>query len=375
MNLNARWLAQLEALRNQGRLRTLQSGPGIDFASNDYLGFAKQLPKPSIEPLSASGIASRLLRGHHPIWDQVEAALAQWHGAEAALVFTSGYAANQGLLSTIIEPEDRVASDAFNHASIVDGLRLTKATRQVYRHLDLNDLEDKLRQTSSARRPGAELFIVTESLFSMDGDLAPLPELVRLAQSHAAHLIVDEAHATGCFGATGSGLIDSLGMRSSTLASVHTGGKALGVPGAYVCCSALLKQILVNRCRHFIFTTALPPIIGAWWLDALARAKGANAGRTRLHENARSFRHDLLQCDIQVPGEHYIVPVLLGEDSRAVRAATRLGQEGFDVRAIRPPTVPEGKSRLRISIHADHDVDTIRRAAAAVASAVAEAAS
>jgi 8-amino-7-oxononanoate synthase len=367
MNLAQRWLAQLEGLRSKGRLRTLTSVAGVDFASNDYLCYATRACPAPDPGLSATGAASRLLRGHHPIWDEVEAALAAWHGAEAALVLTSGYAANQGLLSSVIEPDDWVASDALNHASIVDGLRLTKARRQVYRHLDLNDLEDRMRFAAARRRPDSASFIVTESLFSMDGDAAPLGALTLLAEQYAANLIVDEAHATGCFGSNGSGLVDAHGLRSSILASVHTGGKALGVPGAYVCCSALLKQVLINRCRPFIFTTALPPLIGAWWLHALGRVKADAPGRRRLHDNARLFRNELKTRAMTVPGEHFIVPVMLGEDGRAFQAAGRLQQLGFDIRAIRPPTIPEGTARLRISIHADHDSDTLRRAATAVA--------
>jgi 8-amino-7-oxononanoate synthase len=366
MNLTERWLAELEALRAKGRLRTLRAGRGADFASNDYLGYSK-LAAPAVPDLSCSGVASRLLRGHHPIWDEVEAALADWHGAEAALIFASGYAANQGLLSTVIESQDWVSSDALNHASIIDGLRLTKASRRVYRHLDLNDLEEQLRQANMKRRPNAALFVVSESLFGMDGDIAPLRILVDLTQKHAAHLVVDEAHATGCLGANGSGLVDDLRLRSSVLATVHTGGKALGVPGAYVCCSTLLKQVLINRCRHFVYTTALPPIIGAWWLHAVERAKSASAARRCLHENARLFRNQLAINGIQVPGEGFIVPLLLGDDTRAVTAAARLQDAGFDIRAIRPPTVPEGTARLRISVHADHDAETLRKAAAAVA--------
>jgi 8-amino-7-oxononanoate synthase len=367
MNLTQRWLTQLEGLRAKGRLRTLHSGTGVDFASNDYLGYATH-PCPAREPgLSASGAASRLLRGHHPIWDEVETTLASWHGSEAALVLTSGYAANQGLLSSLIESGDWVGSDALNHASIVDGLRLTKAARQVYRHLDIDDLEERLRHAAACRRADSALFIVTESLFSMDGDAAPLGALIHLAQRYAAHLVVDEAHATGCFGKDGSGLVDALGLRSNILATVHTGGKALGVPGAYVCCSAVLKQILVNRCRPFIFTTALPPLIGAWWLRALERVKADAAGRRRLHDNVWLFRQELRTRGVNAPGEHFIVPVMLGEDGRAVQAAARLQEKGFDIRAIRPPTIPEGTARLRISIHADHDADTLRRVAAAIA--------
>jgi 8-amino-7-oxononanoate synthase len=373
MSLLARWQSSLETLRAQGRLRSLQSPQGIDFASNDYLGYGS-LGDPSTVPLSRSGIASRLLRGHHPIWDEVESALARWHGAEAALVMTSGYVANQGLLATVIEKGDLVISDALNHASIIDGLKLAGGTRQTFMHRNVSQLAKLLEFLQHLRRPArarAELFIVTESLFSMDGDVAPLTALVELAERHAGHVIVDEAHATGCFGPQGSGLMDELGLRSRVLATVHTGGKALGVPGAYICCSALLKEVLVNRCRHLLYTTALPPLLGAWWLEALARVRDDDAGRQRLHANARLFRETLRDRGIEGLGEHYLVPVVLGDDSSACCAAAALQRSGFDVRAIRPPSVAEGSARLRISIHADHDADTLRRAAAAVAEAVA----
>jgi 8-amino-7-oxononanoate synthase len=373
MSLTKRWLTQLETVRVQGRLRALRSGQGVDFASNDYLGYAKLPGTASPPELSRSGTASRLLRGHHPIWDEVESALARWHGAEAALMMTSGYVANQGLLSTVIEQGDWVASDELNHASIVDGLKLRQPSRLVYDHLDTRHLEGALRIEALSRRdrpePG-ELFIVTESLFGMDGDVTPLPALVELAERYGAHVIVDEAHATGCFGPAGSGMVDALGLRTRVLATVHTGGKALAVPGAYICCSPLLKLLLINRCRHFLYTTALPPLVGAWWLDALARAERDDAGRRRLHSNAQLFREQLRARGVMAPGEHYIVPVVLGDDSRAVGVAGRLQEAGFDIRAIRPPTVAEGTARLRISIHADHDPDTLRRAAAAVAEAV-----
>ena len=312
-------------------------------------------------------MASRLLRGQHPIWQEVETALAQWHGAEAALMLTSGYAANEGLLSTIIEPADWVASDALNHASIIDGLRLARAERFIYRHLDLEHLEAGLRTASRSRAERRQLFVVTESLFGMDGDPAPLEQLVPLAERYGAALIVDEAHSTGCFGPTGSGCVDAAGLRTRVLATVHTGGKALGVAGAYVCGSALLRELLINRCRHFIFTTALPAALGAWWLDALNRVRADDAGREALHRAAATFRAHLAHHGVRALGGHYIVPVILGEDHQAVQAAARLQQAGWDIRAVRPPSVPPGSARLRISIHADHEETTLGAAASAVA--------
>jgi 8-amino-7-oxononanoate synthase len=366
MSLQERWRSQLDALEGQGRLRTLQSPQGADFSSNDYLGYAKL--EFAVAPASRSGAASRLLRGHHPIWEQVETELARWHGAEAALVLTCGYVANEGLLSTAIDEGDLVASDESNHASLIDGLKLMRPSRVVYRHLDLDHLESALRRQPARR---GERFIVTESLFSMNGDVAPLEALVEIADRLDAHLIVDEAHATGCFGAAGSGLVDAADMRPNVLATVHTGGKALGLPGAYICCSSILKQLLINRCRHFIFTTALPPAVGIWWLDALARVRQDHVGRERLHANAALFRTELQSRGVAALGEHYVVPVILGEDAHALTVATKLQHAGFDIRAIRPPTVPEGTARLRISIHADHDQTTLCQLAAALAEAAA----
>jgi 8-amino-7-oxononanoate synthase len=363
-SLEDRWRRELDELRAAGRYRELRSPRGHDFTSNDYLGYA-ELASPSEPTLSTSGAASRLLRGHHVIWPVVENRLAGWHQAPAALIFTSGYVANEGLLGTIIGPEDYVLSDACNHASIIDGLRLSKAKQRVFAHNDLHDLRNGLRVAGDRQK-----FIVTESLFSMEGDTAPLREIAALAESYDANLIVDEAHATGCFGSNGSGLVDALRLRSQVLATVHTGGKALGVPGAYIVGSMLLREILVNRCRHLLFTTALPPVVAAWWLMAIDRAQNDDAGRSRLHSNTATFRKAFARHGIAAGGADYIVPIVLGDDARAVAAAERLQAAGFDVRAIRPPTVPVGTARLRISIHADHDPALLDTLAEQVAAAV-----
>jgi 7-keto-8-aminopelargonate synthetase-like enzyme len=368
MKLLDRWSAGLDLLRGQGRYRELRPPTGVDLTSNDYLGYGNG--RASACALPRSGLASRLLRGHHPIWDEVEAALARWHGAEAALMMTSGYAANEGLLATVIEQADWVASDQLNHASIIDGLRLAGAERFIYRHQDLDHLEIGLRAASLARTSQRELFVVTESLFGMEGDLTGLPPLVQLAERYGAHVIVDEAHSTGCFGPAGSGCVDAAGLRGRVLATVHTGGKALGTCGAYVCGAARLRELLINRCRHFIFTTALPPAVGAWWLEALGRVQSDDAGRADLHRAAAVFRAELARHGVPVLGAHYIVPVVLGGDRRAVQVARSLQEAGWDIRAIRPPSVPAGTARLRIAVHADHAGETVVAAAAAVAEAV-----
>jgi 8-amino-7-oxononanoate synthase len=372
MSLAARWQEQIEQLQAEGRYRQLTAPAGIDFSSNDYLGYsARQWPAVDGE---RSGTASRLLRGNHAIWPEVESTLAQWHAADTALMFTSGYTANEGLLNTIIEPNDWVASDQLNHASIIDGLRLSKAERFVYRHNDLDHLEQGLRQAVRAQARRRERFIVTESLFGMEGDLAPLTDLAATATRYGANLIVDEAHATGCFGATGSGLVDQTGVRGQVLATVHTGGKALGVPGAYVVGSAALKEMLVNRCRHLIFTTALAPVIGRWWLQVLEEVATDHGARARLCEAAQAFRAILGAHGVRCRGDHFIVPRVLGEDAHAVNVAREMQAAGYDVRAIRPPTVPNGTARIRMSIHANHNRQTLLDAATALAELVPEAA-
>ena len=369
-----RWSATLDELRGQGRYRSIHLPVGIDFTSNDYLGYGSKPIERDITDLSTSGLSSRLLRGHHAIWDEVESMLAEWHGAEAVLMMTSGYNANEGLIATIAEPGDWVAADELSHACIVDGLRLARPRKFLFRHNDLNHLEDGLKVEAGKRPVGREMFIVTESLFSMDGDTAPLAEISELAERYGAHVIVDEAHSTGCFGPRGAGLVDQplagSRLRDRVLASIHTGGKALGLHGAYICGSKLLKEYLINRCRHLIFTTALPAAIGAWWRERIPLLQADDASRSLLHLNAAIFRSRLAEHGIAPPGSHFVVPVIVGQDEPAVRAARLLQEWGYDVRAIRPPSVPQGTCRLRISVHADHDPLVLIQLADAIASAV-----
>ena len=381
MSLFERWSHVLNELRGQGRYRSFRLPVGIDFTSNDYLGYSQISRDAESSERSAaligvrgsanwSGTSSRLLRGHHAIWDEVETMLAEWHGAEAVLMMTSGYNANEGLIATLAEPGDWVAADELSHACIVDGMRLARPRKFLFRHNDFNHLEDGLKAEAAKRPVGREMFVVTESLFSMDGDTAPLAEIVALAERYGANAIVDEAHSTGCFGPRGSGCVDAAELRDRVLATVHTGGKALGLHGAYICGSKLLKEFLINRCRHLIFTTALPPAIGAWWREQIRRVQEDEARRQTLHSNAMLFRERLAAHGIYPPGSHYVVPVIVGQDEPAVRAAEMLQDRGFDVRAIRPPSVPHGTCRLRISIHADHEPEVLLRLADAVAEAV-----
>jgi 8-amino-7-oxononanoate synthase len=371
MSLPERFRQYLDELHSQGRYRQLTLPSGIDFSSNDYLGYGRT-PNSVNDPRgpSRSGQASRLLRGQHPLWEEVETRLAQWHGSESALMMTSGYSANEGLLSTLLQPDDFLASDQFVHASAIDGARLSKAERYIFRHNDLNHLEDGLGRAAQQRGPGREIFVITEALFGMEADRPPLRDITALAQKYQAHVLVDEAHTTGCFGPTGGGLVDALALRGDVLATVHTGGKALGVCGAYICSSRLLREVLINRCRHLIFTTALPPALAIWWLEMLDRVTTDTSARRSLHDKVDFFRAELKRHGISPQGQDYIVPVVLGDDNRAVWAAESLREAGFDIRAIRPPTVAAGTARLRISIHADHTKSELQSAAAAVAESV-----
>ena len=373
-DLFGRWSDALDGLRTLDRFRSFRLPSGHDFTSNDYLGYANgRLATPSHSdrpPLARSGTASRLLRGHHEVWDEVETRLAAWHGAESALVMTSGYAANEGLIATVCEPGDWVAYDELSHACIADGLRLAKCRRHSYRHNDLAALEACLSAEAAKAVPGRSRFVVTESVFSMDGDRAPLAAIAGLCERYGAHLIVDEAHSTGCYGDAGSGCVDQAEIRSKVLASVHTGGKALGVTGAYVASSRLLRDYLINKCRQLIFTTALPAECGRWWLEMLPKVAADRAGRDRLHANNARFRAALAAAGVAALGSEYVVPVVLGDDGPAVAAARAIQAAGFDVRAIRPPSVAPGTARLRISVHADHPPELLDALAAAVVSAV-----
>lgn len=336
---------------------------GIDFSSNDYLGLATD---PRLKQAIAEGVeysarlastGSRLLSGHSEAWTRVEQDFAQWVGADAALYFTSGYAANIGLLSAILQPGDIVFSDSANHASLIDGIRLAKCTRVIFPHLDLEFLEKELQRHASAR--GARV-IVVESIFSMEGDRAPLANLAALADRYGAELIVDEAHAIGVRGPRGSGCVAEAGLSARVLASVHTCGKALASAGAFVCGSENLRRFLINRARTFIFNTALPPYFASQVAAGMKLAIEANAERARLVQLSAFLRSELRQNGFFVADfDSQIIPVVLGANDTAVHFAEYVRARGFGVRAIRPPTVPEGRARIRISLTAKHSEDIL----------------
>jgi 8-amino-7-oxononanoate synthase len=346
----------LRALEQQHQRRTLAEVRGVDFCSNDYLGLAQH---PAIRAAVAAavekanrigGTASRLLSGHTQGWHDLEEEFAEFAGTEAALFFGSGYAANVGLLSAIVGPDDVVYSDALNHASLIDGMRLSGARKVIYPHLNLNALENSLRQDAGA--PWRRI-IVTESVFSMNGDLAPLGEMATLAEKFGAAMIVDEAHATGVHGRGGSGLAADARILPHVLATIHTCGKALASVGAFVCGPAVVKDYLINHARTFIFSTALPPYFANQIGAALKLATGMDAERQRLLGRAKELNEAFRRAGFNTDGSaSQIVPVVLGSNPDTLQAAEHLQRKGFAVRAIRPPTVPEGKARLRLSLTA-----------------------
>ena len=357
--------SELREIEARGQLRTLEIPAGINFCSNDYLGLAVN-PALRVAVMDAVARAervgstgSRLLAGNSHEWEELEREFAKFAGADAALYFTSGYAANVGLLSAIAERGDIIFSDASNHASLIDGARISGAEKVVFPHCDLAALELALHDRVS--QPGRKL-VVTESVFSMDGDLAPLREMTVLAKRYGAKMVVDEAHATGVYGAEGRGRVAELELTGEIFAVVHMCGKALASAGAFVCGGATLKKYLVNRARTFLFNTALPPYFAEQIRAALALARGADAERTRLRAMSVRLREDLRAGGWDTGrSASQIVPVLLGENDVATRIASELGREGFAVRAIRPPTVMEGTARLRLSLNCSLRDDEVRR--------------
>jgi 8-amino-7-oxononanoate synthase len=342
--------AMLSAIREGGLYRKMRLPDGVDLVSNDYLGLATHphliaCMKAALDEVPAGSGGSRLLRGQHAAFEAIEERLAAFSGTAAALLFGSGYAANIGLLQAIAGPDDLILSDERNHASIIDAIRLARCRSAIYPHQDLDALDAHLKE----RRRGRAI-VVTESVFSMDGDLTPLEDLVRVAERHGAAVVVDEAHATGLYGSRGSGRVEASGLRDRVLATMHTGGKALGSGGAWVAGSPLLREVLVNRARSFIFSTAPLPVLAAALgagLDLVAREPER---RAEVHGKADLLRDALRDAGVTARGASCIVPVIVGENAAAVSLQDGLARAGFDVRAIRPPSVPAGTARLRVTV-------------------------
>ena len=344
-------LSELEAREQR---RALAEIHGTNLCSNDYLELSwHPALKESVEravrdAARVGGTGSRLLSGHAAIWEQLEEEFAQFAGTEAALYFGSGYLANLGLLTALLKKDDLVLSDALNHASLIDGMRLSGARKIIYPHLDLNALEAGLRQ--HARERGRKL-IVTESVFSMEGDVAPVTKILEIAERHGAGVIVDEAHATGVQGPAGRGIAVREEIAQHLAAAVHTCGKALASAGAFVCGSAALKEHLINHARTFIFSTAMPPYMAEQIRAAMGLARTMDREREGLMAKARRLASGLRSGGWDTGrSETQIVPLIIGENEQALEAAEHLQSKGFAVRAVRPPTVPPGSARLRFSL-------------------------
>ena len=377
---------RLRALEASGLLRTLRAPSGIDLSSNDYLGLANhpRIRQRLIDAVAREGVGStgsRLLRGERESFAAIEARFARFKGTDRSLYFSSGYLANLAVMTTFAEAGDVIISDERNHASLIDGIRLSPARREVFAHNDVaamrRALERAGRGCESSTGSGSprgesrgERFVVVESLFSMDGDEAPLADYAEICEATGAHLIVDEAHAVGVYGERGSGLIEELGVGDHVFLSVNTAGKALGVSGAFVAGPAWAVDYIIQRARPFIFSTAPPPALASALDASLDLVEGEPQRRAALRECAASLRVRLLAAGIPVaPGTSHVVPVLIGGNDAAVAVADAMQADGFDVRAVRPPSVPPGTARLRLSVNINLTEDVIERCVASLASA------
>ena len=343
----------LTALADSGRLRALQPRRGVDFSSNDYLGLAgSQRLRAAVQAALGRGVAlgsggSRLLRGNDPEHEALEAEAAAFFGSETALFFSSGYAANSALFATLPQRGDLVVHDALVHASAHEGMRLGRAETVAARH---NDAEAVEKAIVTWRRDGGvgTAWIAVESLYSMDGDRAPLDDLMAVAARHDAMLLVDEAHATGVFGDLGRGLAAGLDGRDN-IVTLRTCGKALGVEGALLCGPRTVRDFLVNRARGFIFSTAPSPLIAGAVRESLRILADEPERRTRLAALIAFAELALAPSGVAATGSQ-ILPLVIGDDGTTMRMAGALQAAGFDVRGIRPPTVAPGTARLRISL-------------------------
>ncbi len=359
-------LAELSA---RGLRRTLlplsSAGPGLavldgrtylDFGSNDYLGLAHApLDWDSLREVATGARASRLVTGNLAPHLAAERKLADFVGAPAALLFTSGYATNVGTIPALVGPGDHVFSDALNHASLIDGCRLSRASVQVFGHNDLRDLERRLEQTPAS---GARL-IVTEGVFSMEGDRAPLADLATLARAHGAWLLVDEAHSLGILGPQGRGVCAAAGVQPDVL--VGTLGKAFGAQGAFVAGSEKLRQLLFHRARSLVFSTGVSPLLAAVVSRRTPQVEAADEGRATQATLCERLATGLRERGIEVRGSGPIVTAVFGDPRAATDREARLRDAGIIARAIRPPTVPEGTSRIRLVPTAAHDAAAVDR--------------
>jgi len=328
----------------------------FDFSSNDYLGLSdhpklKEASKRAVESLGASASASRLLSGDLKIHHQLEDRVAEFKGKESALIFNSGYQANVGIISALYERADAVFCDRLSHASIIDGVRQSGAKLFRFGHNDLNHLDSLLKSNRHKFKNG---LIVTETVFSMDGDKPPLKGLVSIKDKYGCFLMVDEAHATGIFGRSGAGVVEEQGLSDGIELIMGTFSKALGSFGAYLACSEKIKRYLINSCRSFIYSTALPPAVIAADIEALNIVRDEAFRREILLANADYFRSRLYENRFDIRGSSQIIPFIVADSDRAALLSSRLQDSGYWVLPIRPPTVPQDQTRLRFSLTYHH---------------------
>lgn len=353
-SLLAELQAGLRELETRSQRRTLVEITGVNLCSNDYLGLSANpaLKQTVIEAMVKAtrigGTGSRLLSGHSAVWNELEEEFAAFAGSEAALYFGSGYAANIGLLTSLVDKSDVIFSDALNHASIIDGIRLSGARKIIYPHRDLNALESSLKENQP--KPGRKL-IVTETVFSMNGDVAPLDAIVSLAEKYGASVITDEAHATAVHGPQGRGIAAQHLADGRVLAAMHTCGKALASAGAFVCGPVVLREHLINHARTFILSTAMPPYMAGQIRATLRLVAGMDTERAELLSRSHTLTNSLQRDGWEtLATTTQIVPVIIGPNDSSLAAAEFLQRNGFAVRAIRPPTVPPGTACLRFSV-------------------------
>jgi 8-amino-7-oxononanoate synthase len=355
--------ADLRKLSDLGRLRSLRGRSGIDFISNDYLGLAEsaELRQAAADavargvPVGSGG--SRLLRGNHPEHEALETEAAAYFGAETALYFGGGYVANFAIFSTLPQTGDLVVYDELIHASVHEGVRRGRAEVVSVPHNDIDAFDSAVVRWRKAGGKGRP-WLSVESLYSMDGDSPDLVGLLAVADRHEAVLVIDEAHATGVLGPQGRGLAAEFEGRENVI-TLHTCGKALGTVGGFVLAPKVIRDFLVNRSRPFIFATAPSPLTAAITRAALELSRSKPERRERLAALVRFAGHELRRrCQIEPSGSH-IIPIIIGADQAAVAMAAALQRKGYDIRAIRPPTVPEGTARLRLALTLNVDETTV----------------
>lgn len=361
---NLRILSHTDA---EGRYIIKQGRRMLNLASNDYLGLAADmnlradfLRQISVEDFVPSASSSRLLTGNHPIFDELETELAKLYNAESALLFNSGYDANSGILPAIANNDEiLILADKLVHASLIDGIRLSRAKCIRFRHNDLNYLERLVSKNASCYR---HIILVTESVFSMDGDEAPLHEMVALKRRYPnIMLYIDEAHAFGLRGTQGLGCCEEAGILREVDLLVGTLGKAAASAGAFVICARTIRDYLINHVRPFIFTTALPPFTVAWSLYVVHHFPQMSARRERLFSIASRVHQALSAGQVRDISRSHIIPLLTGSSADAILRADAMQRHGFYVLPVRPPTVPEGTARLRLSLRADLTDEEVER--------------